>query len=55
MKPDDFPKSFMTVTFLILLAAMPVLAQPTGGPPAGTLPLLPPGQSIGIFLGIPTV
>jgi hypothetical protein len=37
------------------LAAMPVLAQPTSGPAAGTLPQLPPGQSLGIALGTPTV
>ena len=55
MKPDDFQISFLTVIFFILLAAMPVLAQPTGGPPAGTLPQLASGQSLGIALGIPTV
>jgi hypothetical protein len=35
--------------------AMPVLSQPVGGSPAGTLPQLPPGRSLGIVLGIPTV
>jgi protein-tyrosine phosphatase len=34
---------------------MPVLSQPVSGPPAATLPKLPPGQSLGIALGLPTV
>ncbi|MEJ2058525.1 MAG: tyrosine-protein phosphatase, partial [Desulfofustis sp.] len=55
MKPDDFPNIVLTVIFFTLLAAMPVLAQSIGGPAAGTLPQLPPGQSLGIALGIPTV
>jgi protein-tyrosine phosphatase len=55
MKPDDFPNIVLTVIFFTLLAAMPVLAQSIGGPAAGTLPQLPPGQSLGIALDIPTV
>jgi protein-tyrosine phosphatase len=45
----------LTVVFFSLLAVVPVPAQTTSGSAAGTLPQLPPGQSLGIFLGIPTV
>lgn len=55
MKPDDFPNIVLTVIFFTLLAAMPVLSQPIGGSAAGTLPQLPPGQSLGNLLSIPTV
>ena len=55
MKPDDFPITVLTVVFFILLAAVSVMAQPISGPAAGTLPQLPPGQSLGIALGIPPV
>jgi protein-tyrosine phosphatase len=47
--------AILLLAAVFLSAAMPVLAQPTGGPTAGTLPQLPPGQSLGIFLGLPTV
>jgi hypothetical protein len=49
------PIAILLLAAVFLSAVMPVLAQPTGGPAAGTLPQLPPGQSLGIFLGIPTV
>ncbi|MGA9479697.1 MAG: tyrosine-protein phosphatase, partial [Desulfobacterales bacterium] len=55
MKPDDFSITVLTVVFFILLAVVPVLAQPISGSAAGTLPQLPPGQSLGIALSIPTV
>ena len=55
MKPDDFSITVFTVVFFTLLAVVPVPAQTTSGSAAGTLPQLPPGQSLGIFLGIPTV
>ena len=55
MKPDDFPITVLTVVIFTLLAVVPVPAQTTSGSAAGTLPQLPPGQSLGIFLGIPTV
>ena len=55
MKPDDFPITVLAVVIFTLLAVVPVPAQTTSGSAAGTLPQLPPGQSLGIFLGIPTV
>ena len=55
MKTEVIPITVLTLIFFILSVAMPVLSQPTSGPPAGTLSQLPPGQSLGIALGIPTV
>ena len=53
MKPDDFSITVLTVFFFTLLAVVPVPAQTTSGSAAGTLPQLPPGQSLGIFLRYP--
>ena len=55
MKTDDFPKAVLVLIFFILWTAMPAFSQQINGPSVVTLPKLPPGQSLGIALGIPTV
>jgi protein-tyrosine phosphatase len=55
MKIGGFFITGLAAVFFILSTALPLLAQPVSNPPAGPLPQLAPGQSLGIALGIPTV